>query len=72
MSAEEDKALIRRYYNELNRKSFMAYDELVAPNVQGPTVGRVAPTAGHSRPKEWTCTVSAAAKSSRSVTAPTV
>ena len=42
MSIEENKALIRRYYDELNRKSFAAYDELVALDVtyNGAAVGR--------------------------------
>jgi hypothetical protein len=29
MSTEENKALIRRYYDELNRKDFAAYHELI-------------------------------------------
>ncbi|MBV9329868.1 MAG: ester cyclase [Chloroflexi bacterium] len=42
MSTQDNKALIRRYYDELNRKSFAAYDELVAPDVtyNGAAVGR--------------------------------
>jgi predicted ester cyclase len=42
MSTEEHKALIRRYYDELNRKNFAVYDELIAPEVtyEGVPVGR--------------------------------
>ena len=44
MSIEENKTLIRRYYDELNRKSFAAYDEVVALDVtyNGAAVGRKA------------------------------
>jgi steroid delta-isomerase-like uncharacterized protein len=42
MSTEENKALIRRYYDELNRKDFAAYHELIAPDVtyNGVALGR--------------------------------
>ena len=42
MSTEENKALIRRYYDELNRKDFAAYYELIAPDVtyNGVALGR--------------------------------
>src|SRR5689334_16783207 len=42
MSTAHNKALIRRYYDVLNRKDFPAFDELVAPNVtyNGVAVGR--------------------------------
>ena len=42
MSTEENKAIIRRYYDELNRKHFAVYDELIAPEVtyEGVAVGR--------------------------------
>jgi steroid delta-isomerase-like uncharacterized protein len=42
MPTAENKALIRRYYDELNRKDFAAYDQLIAPDVtyNGVAVGR--------------------------------
>jgi predicted ester cyclase len=44
MSTEHNKALIRHYYDVLNRKDFSAaaYDELIAPDVtyNGAAVGR--------------------------------
>jgi predicted ester cyclase len=33
MAAEDNKALIRRYYQALNDKDFHMYDEMIAPDV---------------------------------------
>src|SRR5919202_3028083 len=42
MSTEKNKGIVRRYYDELNRKNFAVYDELVATDVtyEGVVVGR--------------------------------